>query len=86
MLGRCQEQPQAHGTSSATKGPQTLEMLCTEILKQTLKSNDGYFPGAKVFLSYISLSVSISLLRLIYYLACENKIHKGLAGQALEVV
>lgn len=86
MLGRCQEQPQAHGTSSATKGPQTLQMLCTAILNQTLKSNDGYFPTAKVFLSYISISVSISLLRLIYYLACENKIHKGLAGQALEVV
>lgn len=61
-------------------------MLCTEILNQTLKSNDGYSPRAKVFLSYISISVSISLLRLIYYLACENKIHKGLAGQALEVV
>lgn len=86
MPGRCQEQPQAHGTSTATKGPQTLQMLCTEILNQTLKSNDGYFPRAKVFLSYISISVSISLLRLIYYLACENKIHKGLAGQALKVV
>lgn len=88
MLGRCREQPQAHGTSFATEGPQTLQMLCTEILSQTLKSNDGYFPRAKVFLSYIyiSISVSISLLRLIYYLACENKIHKGLAGQALEVV
>lgn len=35
---------------------------------------------------HISVSLPISLLKLIYYLACENKIHKGLAWQTAEVV
>lgn len=68
MLGRCQEQPQAHGTSFATKGPQTLQMLCPEILNQTSKSNDGYFPRAKVFLSYIYIYICIYLLAQTYLL------------------
>lgn len=47
---------------------------------------DIFLEQRSSFHIYISISVSISLLRLIYYLACENEIHKGLAGQALEVV
>lgn len=36
--------------------------------------------------SSFHIYLSISLLRLIYYLACENKIHKGLAWQTPEAV
>lgn len=77
-----------------------LQTLYSRVLNHAVKSNDGYLPRAKVLLSYIYIYTYIQretekeregererifLLRLIYHLAHENKIHKGLAWKTLEV-
>lgn len=35
-----------------------LQTLCSTVLNHAVKSNDGYFPRAKVFLSYIYIDIS----------------------------
>lgn len=87
MLARCQEKPPGLWHLSRSKGtPNVADTLCYSP-EPCCKKQWWIFSQSKGLpFMYISTTMSISSLRLIYYLVCENKLCKGLAWQAPEVV